>query len=61
MPLLIAILFIGLFTWLIYTKKDIFSNKKKFLQIELGIILLATFIILIISGIGITMGFLLLW
>ena len=61
MPLLIAILFIGLFTWLIYTKKDIFSNKKKFLQIELGIILLATLIILIISGIGITMGFLLLW
>lgn len=59
--ILIPILFIVLFTWLIYTKKDIFSNQKRFLQIQLGIISVITLTILIISGAGITIGFLLLW
>lgn len=61
LAVIMPILFIILFTWLIYTKKDIFSNKKRFLQIELGITLLATIIILIISGFRLTAGFLLLW
>lgn len=61
LAVIIPILFIALFSWLISTKKDIFSNKKRFLQIELGIILLATLIILVISGLGMTVAFLLLW
>ena len=61
MPLLIVAIFIPLFFWLVYSKKEKFSNKKRLLQIELGLISLVTIIMIIIGGVGITLAFLLIW
>ncbi len=61
MPLIIIIVFTGLFFWLISSKRDIFQNHKRLLQLELGLIVVITLILLIIGGVGITFAFLLIW
>lgn len=59
--LLILVTFIGVFFFLIQSKKINFKNKKRILQIELVINIIITLILLIISGLGITMYFILFW
>lgn len=59
--LIMIIIFIGIFFYLIQSKKLIFNNKKRILQFELVINLIITLILLIISGLGITMYFIFIW
>ena len=59
--LLILVIFIGIFFFLIQSKKINFKNKKRILQAELAINIVITIILLIISGLGMTMYFILFW
>ena len=59
--LLILVIFIGIFFFLIQSKKINFKNKKRILQTELAINIVITIILLIISGLGMTMYFILFW
>ncbi|MGL4338104.1 MAG: hypothetical protein ACRCST_14515 [Turicibacter sp.] len=61
MTILILILFIALFFILFKLKGPFFNGKKRWLQVELGLISIITIIQLIISGIGMTLGFILFW
>ena len=59
--LLILVIFIGIFFFLIQSKKINFKNKKRILQAELAINIIITIILLIISGLGMTMYFIVFW
>ena len=59
--LLILVIFIGIFFFLIQSKKINFKNKKRILQAELAINIIITLILLIISGLGMTMYFIVFW
>ena len=59
--LLILVIFIGIFFFLIQSKKINFKNKKRILQDELAINIIITLILLIISGLGMTMYFIVFW
>ncbi|MDO4926152.1 MAG: hypothetical protein Q3980_10905 [Turicibacter sp.] len=59
--LIMILIFIGVFFFLIQSKKLNFNNKKRILQFELAINLIITLILLIISGLGITMYFIFMW
>lgn len=58
---LIIISFTILFFYLIHMDAQKFNQKKRIIQIEVGINVIITLILLIIMGIGMTMYFILFW
>lgn len=59
--LAMIILFIAIFFYLIRLNKNQFNNKKRILQIELALNIIIALILLIISGLGITIYFIFFW